>query len=618
MSAVVERRLAVSPLRGRRLRLYCGRRRACQLAPSLSEQQHIRVRLCRRLATGAKCESPLVLFVASPSALGRETTKIDMRLSALTTLQSPVLFVLVLVFAFIDAIAASKSALVIIVDDGGFESSVYGNTVVKTPALQSLANRGLTFDNAFTVVSSCSSSRASLLSGLPPHQNGMYGLHQDQHHFNCFEKVQSISRILRKHKIATGIIGKKHVGPEKVFPFDYAETEETRSTLQVGRNITFMKELVQEFLDQYQHKNFLLYIGFHDTHREHPSRGFGPFCEKFGNGEPGMGTIKDWTPQEFSPDQVIVPYFVPDTPAARADLAAQYTTISRMDAGVGLFLAEFQRRGLLNQTLVVFTSDNGIPFPSGRTNLYDPGMREPLIISNPREPSSFGKRTGALASTLDLVPTLLDWFNVTYPSYHLAKKRKVVLTGQSLLPLTESKPPKERVLFGSQTLHEISMYYPMRMARTHRFKLIRNLNHRSPFPIDQDFYLSPTFQDLLNRSQSHAATGWYKNIHDYYYRPQYELFDVISDPKETKNLAEDKGYAKVFQKLKFQLHNWMNATSDLWLCAPDFILEYTPTTAIKRLEETMKDTASKQEAQKEALMKMQGQLQQMQVRAAAK
>lgn len=207
-------------------------------------------------------------------------------------------------------------------------------------------------------------------------------------------------------------------------------------------------------------------------------------------------------------------------------------------------------------------------------------MREPLIISNPHQPSSFGKRTGALASTLDLVPTLLDWFNLTYPSYHMTKKKKVVLTGQSLLPLTENKESKERVVFGSQSLHEISMYYPMRMARTHRFKLIRNLNYRSPFPIDQDFYVSPTFQDLLNRSQSHTPTGWYKSIHDYYYRSQYELFDVINDPRETNNLAQNKTFDKVLQKLKFALHNWMNATSDPWLCSPDFILENTPTTAL--------------------------------------
>lgn len=77
---------------------------------------------------------------------------------------------------------------------------------------------------------------------------------------------------------------------------------------------------------------FFLYIGFHDPHRDRSQR-YGPFCEKFGNGEPGMGYIEDWTPVKYSPEDVIVPYFVQNTPAARADIAAQYTTISRLDQG---------------------------------------------------------------------------------------------------------------------------------------------------------------------------------------------------------------------------------------------------------------------------------------------
>lgn len=79
---------------------------------------------------------------------------------------------------------------------------------------------------------------------------------------------------------------------------------------------------------------FFLYVGFHDPHRclhTHPE--FGAFCEKFGNGEPNMGKIPDWTPIIYEPDQVQLPYFVQDTPSARADVAMQYTTISRLDKG---------------------------------------------------------------------------------------------------------------------------------------------------------------------------------------------------------------------------------------------------------------------------------------------
>lgn len=91
----------------------------------------------------------------------------------------------------------------------------------------------------------------------------------------------------------------------------------------------------------------------------------GQFCEKFGNGEAGMGIIEDWKPILYEPSDVVVPYFIQDTIAARKDLAAQYTTISRLDQGVGLILNELKEAGFEDSTLIVYSSDNGIPFQLG-------------------------------------------------------------------------------------------------------------------------------------------------------------------------------------------------------------------------------------------------------------
>ncbi|XP_075850124.1 N-sulfoglucosamine sulfohydrolase isoform X2 [Microcebus murinus] len=297
--------------------------------------------------------------------------------------------------------ARPRNVLLILADDGGFESGAYNNSAISTPHLDALARRSLIFRNAFTSVSSCSPSRASLLTGLPQHQNGMYGLHQDVHHFSSFDKVRSLPQLLSQAGVRTGIIGKKHVGPEAVYPFDFAYTEENGSVLQVGRNITRIKLLVRKFLQTQDDRPFFLYVAFHDPHRcGHSQPQYGAFCEKFGNGESGMGRIPDWTPQTYSPQDVLVPYFVPDTPAARADLAAQYTTIGRMDQGVGLVLQELRGAGALNDTLVIFTSDNGIPFPSGRTNLYWPGTAEPLLVSSPEHPGRWGQVSEAYVSLL--------------------------------------------------------------------------------------------------------------------------------------------------------------------------------------------------------------------------
>lgn len=125
--------------------------------------------------------------------------------------------------------------------------------------------------------------------------------------------------------IYTGIIGKKHVGPGSVYPFDFAYTEENSSVLQVGRNITRIKLLVRKFFkthkeeaferrqkteenkDKDEERPFLLYVAFHDTHRcGHSQPQYGAFCEKFGNGEMGMGRIPDWKPEYYTPEQVKV------------------------------------------------------------------------------------------------------------------------------------------------------------------------------------------------------------------------------------------------------------------------------------------------------------------------
>ncbi|XP_078043423.1 N-sulfoglucosamine sulfohydrolase [Augochlora pura] len=472
-------------------------------------------------------------------------------------------------------IATHKNAVLLLADDGGFEMRSYLNKICQTPNLDNLAKESLLFNNAYTSVSSCSPSRASLLTGLPSHQNGMYGLHQGIHHFNSFDKVQSLPKTLSKNGIRTGIIGKKHVGPNSVYPFDFSHTEENNSILQVGRNITKIKLLVKEFLSYNKTQPFFLYVAFHDPHRcghSHPE--YGNFCEKFGNGDVDMGNIPDWNPIYYQWDQVKVPYFVQNTEAARRDIAAQYTTISRLDQGVGLVLKELEDAGFKNDTLVIYTSDNGIPFPNGRTNLYEPGLEEPMMIRSPIPEHRRNSVTYSLTSLLDIVPTLLDWFNIPaknpFEGSVLDDKR---FFGRSLLPLLDKEPiENDTAVFASQTHHEITMYYPMRAIRTKRYKLIHNINYNMPFPIDQDFFVSPTFQDLLNRTRNNQPLKWSKTLKSYYERPEWELYDLKYDPEERNNIASKISMKETFMVLQNRLLNWQKVTEDPWLCAPRGIL----------------------------------------------
>ena len=375
----------------------------------------------------------------------------------------------------------------------------------------------------------------------------------------------------------TGIIGKKHVGPDFIYPFAFSHTEENYPINQVGRNITLIKGLARDFLlkAKQNKKKFFLYIGFHDPHRcGHTNPELGAFCEKLGDGTSGHGVIPDWIPTVYTPDEVVVPYFVQDTPAARADLAAQYKTISRLDQGVGILLEALKDFGFDKNTLIIYTSDNGIPFPNGRTNLYDSGMAEPMLISSPFANQRWGQSTEAMVSLTDIVPTVLDWFDLPFPNYTLFGPNPVTLQGQSMLPLLEKEPSTgwDKV-YASHNLHEITMYYPMRLIRTHDYKLIHNLNFKMPFMIDQDFYVSPTFQDLLNRTVEGQPTHWYKTLDDYYYREQWELYHLKQDPKEMKNLASDPAYKNVLEELMTLLMTWQRDTNDPWICSPSGVLE---------------------------------------------
>ena len=469
-----------------------------------------------------------------------------------------------------------RNVLLLVADDTGFETSAYGNDRCKTPYINEFAKKAVVFRNAFASASSCSPSRSAIFTGLPQHENGMYGLHRSYHNFQSFDKVQSLPLILNQTgHFWTGIIGKKNVGPESVYPFAFSHTEENYPINQVGRNISLIKILTREFLQQAGTRPFFLYIGFHDPHRcGHDSPQFGVFCEKFGDGSKGMGLISDWHPISYSPEDVYVPYFVQDTAAARLDLAAQYKTISRMDQGIGLILQELKAAGHADNTLVIYTSDNGIPFPNGRTNVYDSGIAEPLVISNPLSTKRWGEFSDTLVSLTDIVPTILDWFGLPPPAYPIFGPNIVKPKGKSLLPILDKEPEAGwNEIFVSHNLDEITMYYPMRAIRDKRYKLIHNIYYKMPFMIDQDSYLSPSFQDLLNRTMQGRPTHWFKTLRDYYYRKEWEMYDLLHDPEETNNIYGVPSYHDIFEDLKKRLMKWQRATNDPWICAPDGVLE---------------------------------------------
>src|SRR3954451_24017785 len=164
-------------------------------------------------------------------------------------------------FAFaLSATAGPKNVVLLIADDLGMEVGCYGDRAAKTPNIDALAGTGTRFTNGFASVSSCSPSRAAILTGLPTHQSGQYGLAHDTHNFHTFRHVQSIPRLLKPAGYRTAVIAKLHVQPPEVYPWD-AEVKNN------GRNGAVIATEARSFFAEGGDKPFFLLVGFTDPHR---------------------------------------------------------------------------------------------------------------------------------------------------------------------------------------------------------------------------------------------------------------------------------------------------------------------------------------------------------------
>lgn len=460
------------------------------------------------------------------------------------------LLVLALLFLLaVPAWAGPRNVVLFVTDDMGQDAGCYGNKVLKTPQLDALAADGTRFKYAFCTTASCSASRSVILTGLHNHANGQYGHQHSYHHFSAHDSVKSLPVLLSEAGYRTARIGKFHVAPDSVFKFGATLPGNGRSPVEMADNC---KELITAPGD----KPFFLYFCTADPHRGGGKASELPHQpDRFGNKPkdqpyPGIKEVK------YDPKEVIVPPFLPDTPACRAELAQYYQAVSRLDQGLGRLIQLLKDAGKYDDTLILFISDNGIPFPGAKTTLYEPGMRLPCIVRNP-----YAKKRGvvseSLVSWVDLAPTILDYANA--PALKTAR-----LHGRSFLPtLEQEKITGWDEVYASHTFHEIQMYYPMRVVRDRQYKLIWNIAHPLPFPFASDLWESATWQDIFKKGPETLYGK--RTVKAYIQRPQFELYDLENDPDEIKNLAGDAKMAKVLEEMKAKLKAFQKRTGDPWI-----------------------------------------------------
>jgi N-sulfoglucosamine sulfohydrolase len=428
-----------------------------------------------------------------------------------------------------------RNVLLLIADDQGLDAGCYGGKV-KTPSLDQLASQGTLFTQAYATVSSCSSSRSVLYTGLFSHSNGMYGLAHGVHNQSLLDWVVTLPKLMSAAGYATALVGKKHIRPESALPYDAELVPEQPGI----RDVAALANAVGSFIRAQASKPFFITVGFSDPHRAE---------ENFGN-------TREWpdVPRSpYEPADVQIPAHLPDLPAVRADLAQYYESVSRLDRGVGLILSQLEASGHANDTLVIYLSDNGRAFPGAKTTLYDEGIHLPLIVRAPQ--ATPGVRCEGMVSWVDIAPTILDFAGARGPAAY-------ALQGRSLLPvLSQAHPPGWDRIFASHCLHEINQYYPMRALRTPRHSYILNLAHELDFPIAGDVASSPSWKAV-------AAGGGNlgkRTLERYLRRPAEELYDVVNDPDQVINLAGRADHHHTLSEMRASMRQWRVATKDPWL-----------------------------------------------------
>lgn len=391
--------------------------------------------------------------------------------------------------------------------DTGRYIQPYGHAIA-TPCLQKLAEDGVFFRQNFCVNPTCSPSRAALLTGCYPHENGMTGLAHRGWSLNNYE--QHIIHTLKQVGYTAVLSGVQHIA---------SGTDKQQAAQIIGYDQFLDGEAhIQAalFLEQAPQNPFFLSVGFFETHREFPL----------------LDECVD------DPRYCLPPAPLPDTAETRQDMARFKASARILDHKIGVVLEALERSGLAKDTLVICTTDHGIPFPRMKCNLHDSGIGTMLFMRGPGGFSG-GKVIDSMTSHLDIFPTLCDMLDIEKPSW---------LRGSSMVPLIGGEVSNlHEALFFEVNYH--AAYEPMRAVRTERWKYIKRFDNR----------VTPI---LPNCDDGESKSVWLKHGWQDAALPQEMLFDLIFDPNETNNLVLDEANEPVLNDMQERLERWMQETDD--------------------------------------------------------
>ena len=402
-----------------------------------------------------------------------------------------------------------------------------GNPDVQTPNIDQLATEGMTLNGMFSPATTCSPSRHALYTGLYCVRSGAY-----PNHTMVDPDTGSIFAYLQKAGYRVGLQAKEHVSPRTAFPYEYISKSADD------------EDAFRAFITRNASEPWLAVFASHDPH--------GPWNR-------GPRSLYD-------PSKLTVPSYLHDNQVTRRQLAAYYAEVSKLDEQVGWLLAALADTGQVENTLVLFLSEQGSSFPyGGKWSVYDNGIRIAAFARWPeRIPAA--ARTDALMQYVDVPPTLLEAAGVDPSQIDTGCPDALGnrgFDGRSFLRVLLGKSHHLRDhVFAQHTSVGINGYrepYPMRAVRDHRYKLIRNLASQNTYQINGIHVGEPLRSWRADAEKSpHLA----QRIEWLFHRPAEELYDLEADPLETTNLAGQTHLSDVQARLARELDAWMTQQGD--------------------------------------------------------
>lgn len=431
---------------------------------------------------------------------------------------------------------SQPNVLWIIAEDMGPELEFLGTKQVKTPTLNKLAERGMTYRNAFTVTPVCSTSRSSFVTGMYAMAIGAHNHRSNRDRdFPLPDGVRVITDWFRPHGYSTANIVRL-TDDQSLHPF-FKGTGKTDWNFTYGDGKPFD---LRNWKDLKDHQPFYAQVNLSETHRG-----------------------KDWNQAHqhvedpADPEQVEIPQYYPDHAVTRAVWAQYLNAVMAVDKKVEFILKKLEDDGMSDNTIVVFMGDHGRAMPRGKQWPYDSGLHIPLIIYIPESLSSAvdgyeaGTVTEELVLSIDVTATSLALAGIDKPE----KMQGNVILGSQ-------RDPAREVLFGGRDRGDETVFH-IRTARDKQFRYLKNKYPERPF-----------LQINRYKESSYPIIGLMRYLHARNEltgpplvlmaesRSEEELYDLENDPWEINNLADDPEYGDVKRRLSMALANWQDEIDD--------------------------------------------------------